>query len=442
MKYPLITLLISLGLAMPLLHAQTDTLTTTYQTVNDTFNPPRFEDARSYVFMEGVETKRLLKVGLFNPHNNANIPGAFALNLDVSAFNLDLEQKLSPAFSLNTSLGLSFETGLALSFGEGWPVRFDPDAFRFNRISFTLNPRYYLGMRGRIAAGEQANNLSGNYLGLTASYFGLRGLEDDYDPEVFATWFSDGVLPNQGGAEIGLHFGMQRRVFNWSYFDLQVGISGIYSETFDFTEGPDGRPRPEASEGWRPALRANITYGIAIGSGDMEGGRACDVLLCFLEESRQFKVDLARAIPNVGRNLGNDGDTYVSTGLAIAYEQKLGASAFSIQLEGALDYTYLSNRSYYALEGALEPRYYYNLRRRIAEGKTANNLSANYVTLRLSRLTVFNGETDTSESNLFVTPAWGFQRRIFRHGIVGYQVGPMLGSDFRIRSEFMAGLVF
>jgi len=99
----------------------------------------------------------------------------------------------------------------------------------------------------------------------------------------------------------------------------------------------------------------------------------------------------------------------------------------------------------------LEARCYYSLQKRIAQGKSANNLSGNYFSLRLTTSNIFeyniypkliqvgtngNGgaifsisEEDAVEAGmpqilyLNVTSVWGFQKRIFKKGYIDYSIG-------------------
>lgn len=419
-------------LAAQFVQAQTDTLTTMHRVVNEAFEPPKFAEANDYVFMKQVPTPHLLKIGLFNPDNNRRAQG---LNSNRgTALNIDFEQKLGQAFSFNASLDFAFENALTLDFGEG--LFFNPDEFRFNRIGISLEPRYYLGMKRKVKEGLQADNLSGQYIGLKVRYFGTQGLEDDFDPTTISTWFSNSTWPNQDGFEANLQFGIQRRVLKYGYLDFQVGVGMIHHQAITYSRNGENRLIPTAERGWHPQITTNITYGVAFGPGEPEEGRQCDVMLCHTEENNLFKINLARAIPQTSTN----GSKYFNAGIGIAFEQKIGQSPISIQAELTADYSYNLNNGLTLLEWALEPRYYYNLKRRIAQGRSANNLSANYFALRYSQSSIYASELTSINTETFITPVWGFQRRLFKRGYIGYQVGPMLGTKFSIRSEFQVGL--
>lgn len=69
----------------------------------------------------------------------------------------------------------------------------------------------------------------------------------------------------------------------------------------------------------------------------------------------------------------------------------------------------------------------------MAQGKSVNNLSANFIALRFSTIErngtykeLRNDQLNTEDSTVQVnqiTPSWGIQRRIFKHGYFSYQLG-------------------
>ncbi len=146
-------------------------------------------------------------------------------------------------------------------------------------------------------------------------------------------------------------------------------------------------------------------------------------MLCHTQENSLFKINLARAIPNIG----NHGSTFFNAGIGIAYEQKLGQSPVSLQADFTADYSYIGEHGQTLLEWALEPRFYYNLKKRIAQGKSANNLSANYLALRLSQSVLYDSALQQSELSTFATPVWGFQRRLFKRGYSWLSGRPYVG---------------
>ncbi|MGB3849556.1 MAG: hypothetical protein WA958_06275 [Tunicatimonas sp.] len=88
-------------------------------------------------------------------------------------------------------------------------------------------------------------------------------------------------------------------------------------------------------------------------------------------------------------------------------------------------------------------RYYYSLPRRIRQGKSANNLSANYFSVQLDNTWEGSGNTLTGPGGLTyadgqalysnrVLLVYGIQRRLGRHGYVDFN----LGGSYWSRREF------
>jgi hypothetical protein len=419
------------------LSAQDDELQIEHRQERDSFVAPSFANMQDYLFMQQVETRSLWKVPLIGSNSSTGF-GFAALHFNYgdfppSNFFVEYERKLNDYFSINTGLVLSGSLGY--------------DDFTLDQIGLNLEPRWYLGMRRKIAEGKSANNLSGNYLGLQLSAFRDRA--------------NGNFFPGDNGVAALLNFGVQRRVLRRGYFSFRAGLGAGYSENVVV----DGKVNEqgfitelEYDDRWRAVFQAEVTYGVAFGKGRPEEGRLCDVLMCFQEEQQLFKINVANLINGLSR-YGYSGR------LSVAFEQKLGASAFSVQLDITGNYAYsngIFNTLHYAfLDIGFEPRYYYNLKKRIAQGKSGNNLFANYFTLRTSYVNTHERWSPKTVSEPFeyrdgyvlLTPAWGFQRRIFKKGYVGYQFGIGYGRNVRknsesssfifdFRSDFRFGLAF
>jgi hypothetical protein len=426
--------------------AQEDSLTVEYRQETDTFQPATFANMQAYVFMEQVETPSLWKLPLIGVGSQQSEYEIGANAFPAPRSFIEYERKLNSFLSLN--MGVGFGASILNS------------EFQVDHAGLNVEPRWYLGMRKKVANGESANNLSGNYIGLQLSAFQYQGVNDNREAGQFVSWYENSTLPQTTGMAALLNFGIQRRILRRGYFNIKAGVGASYYQDTDLGyDAVNDQVFLEVDEGWHPAFQAELTYGLAFGQGKPDEGRLCDALLCFQEESRLLKINFANLINGLNRD-------YYSGSLALAYEQKLGASPFSLQLDVTGQYTGYSNqlsrlRNGY-VEVGFEPRYYYNLNKRIAQGKSGNNLSANYFTLRTSFRSgqeSFRAETLAVSENtqrynyLLFTPAWGFQRRIFKHGYIGYQLGLTYGRDidsdlsaadnvFELRSDFNFGLAF
>lgn len=80
----------------------------------------------------------------------------------------------------------------------------------------------------------------------------------------------------------------------------------------------------------------------------------------------------------------------------------------------------------------LEPRWYYNLNRRVRKSKSIGNNSGNFLSLkgtyRPDLFTVSNYENISVIPNLLVVPTWGIRRHIGRH--FNYEAGIGVGYNY------------
>jgi hypothetical protein len=126
------------------------------------------------------------------------------------------------------------------------------------------------------------------------------------------------------------------------------------------------------------------------------------------------------------------------------YERKLGKSPFSINTSLDLAYSNGINGGF-AVGGSVEPRYYYNLKKRIARGKSAHNLSGNYIALNIQGNYSnydYIGYLDTNAlvvgagtffgSSFSIEPRFGIQRRLFKNGFLDISFSPI-----HIQKSFM-----
>ena len=132
-------------------------------------------------------------------------------------------------------------------------------------------------------------------------------------------------------------------------------------------------------------------------------------------------------------------DKFSGSKINIGYEKGGQHSAFSI----ATNLIYF-NQYKQELILQIAPRYYYNLKKRIQKGKTANNLSADYFSLRNQWDLI--GRDSFIENKYDFSLLWGTQRRVFKNMFINYE----LGYDFQsgnqwsgeIISELKIGLAF
>jgi hypothetical protein len=343
---------------------------------------------------------------------------------------LTYERKLSPSFSINTGLHAVLTTS---------------NEFNIEKLGLSIEPRYYLGMKKGIETGQRANNLSGNYIGLQAAY-----VRYDFGHSNF--------IPQREGYFALLKLGMQRRLLRYGFVDFSAGLGVAKSTVTDIVADQQGF-KVNTEEKWHPALNLQAAIGLAYGEGRPEDGRLCNVLLCYREDKDLFKINLIDIVQQIGF------DQYTGS-LGLAYERKIAQTAWSVELGGTANYQRVAYTDYAIdnIGGTLyvEPRYYYNLNKRMALGKSVDNLSGNFVALRTgveySRIEILvENELNTIyDSNYFVLPSWGIQRRIFKNGYFSYQLGfevnelerltkvneNLADLAFRFTSDFKLGLAF
>ncbi len=405
MKYPLLFLFLIASLP-----SFTQEEITTHQQEIAFFEKEATVSAYDFVFQNYEETKELWKVDLMGILLRPPSIAYGFVYFD-NSIRLDYEKKIGKAFSLNSNLGFSysfhrfFENGGENIFGAG----------------IGIQPRWYHGMKKRITSGDQANNLSGNYIGLGIDHHETRRAG----------------IKRLGITEIGLKYGIQRRIFGRGFIDFQIGPQLRIRNIELSEEQPTGFE--VQNKFW--AFTSQVKIGFTLGSPDfsMDADKKCDVFQCFEEQKSMFKLDLLNIF-----NLGSFNSVYTSGQINFAHEFKI-APSFSIQNGLSIYYFFAESiedtvtgsfSPNYALSFSVETegRYYYDLQKRIASGKSANNLSGNYFALELSISPLLLIQPSAKEysfkdyQKLYIAPKWGIQRTIFKRGYIDYALGVNLWS--------------
>ena len=373
--------------------AQTDTVFTTLAEERGTLEPQQFMSEYDRAFEAMTPAKWMFKMDWANMlHYILNKPG----------INLSAETKLGPSISIaaNYQVSLPVEiTNVELT-----------DRTTPTRYSTTL--RWYYNMKKRIAAGKSASNFSGNYVALESA-----------------------LLPAKryNTFEVLAKFGVQRRLLGFGYFDLSYGIGGQYVPSTVYTR-----------KGWYFSSQPRLAIGPALFTprrNNMPTTAACDVLRCFQESRRMFKIDLYHLIGvgEISNRLTN-----LSLNPSFAYEHKIGKSPFSAELSAAGTGRISRYKSdvfnpYKARQigatGMAELRWYFLQKKRILQGKSGNNLSGAFFGLHAAH-SIGRSHFENSEFNFNGTYAAtttraivGMQHRILDHGFVQFKIGA--GSSWR-----------
>ena len=409
-KQPLILrklMMLSLGnfLTVSSLLAQTDSLKLTQE--SGTFQAQTFVSAADYVFMTRQEAKWLLKVNYGSMLSGRSLLNDFEYTLEAGG-----EAKLNASFSINGAVGYNHKSEQLIR------------GFWYGQIE----PRWYYNMAKRIAQGKSANNFSGNYFSFKYTQF-TRPNTSQLDRTT--------ILPQQ---RLMLALGTQKRMFNHGFFDFSFNAG--WQRDIDRMPNYSQLPGVNRIDSWSETAqtgfvaRSEIRLGLALGGEKQKTNLpACEIFKCFDETKSMFKIDMNKLFYIAPNN--------VNVSLSTAYERKIKESAWSLNQELRIDYNYRFERYVYpvastittesnglAFRYVLEPRYYYNLKKRIREGKSANNLSANYVALHnynrvYHTFLKFRPETAINRTQ-FVTAigaVWGIQRRLFTNGFFDGKIG-------------------
>ena len=165
------------------------------------------------------------------------------------------------------------------------------------------------------------------------------------------------------------------------------------------------------------------------------------------EESRMFKIDMLNLI----RRLDENG---IIGMLNLGYEQKIGIS-WSVNIELLTNYLFSiqpnGNPRVFLADGSigttLAPRYYFDMKKRIADGRSASNLSANYLSLSISsRLMQMESGTSVTDNgyyfysdNFGISPLIGVQRRLSSHAFFDFNTG--IKFSYRDNSRFNTNIL-
>lgn len=385
----------------------------------------RFVDEYDYVFMTREKTTNLIK---FNIARIGERPPLVRSNERLSSFigiSGGFEFKLSPEVSLNTNIIYRFvdrrSFGLTRIDTTGGTFTFILGSPRWyvQSLNFDVEPRWYFNMKRRIEDQLSENNLTGNYLSMKV---GINNRFNRFE--------TSNTIKNEFSSDfsIGPRLGLQRRVFRRFYVDAAVGFDYLFGNgpafKEDNIENEDDLFEFKNISSFQ--FTTSLTFGLAWGKTSANyNPNTCDALKCFVEENRIWKVDLI--------NLAQIANQRFTGNVNIAYEQKLWKSPWSVTPEFNFNYDAKffdsdgrsSNSSMWLRVGL---KNYYNLKKRIAKGKSANNLSGDFWGLYFTQRRfeqLFSGFSNPSiPTYVTFSPVWGLQRRLFKNAFFEFSLGP------------------
>ncbi len=394
MKKAQIIIALLANLAVTTSFGQTDTVFTTLSQESGALAPQQFMGEYDRVFGALKPAKWMFK---------SDFGQTLSSIFTNPGIHVGVETKLGKAVSIGADYYYSppFENGLIVNLG-------GDIANTSTRVGTTV--RWYYDMKKRIAAGRSASNFSGNYVALEAVAFRI-----------------DNALR---GRELVAKFGIQRRLLRYGYFDLSYGLGAKHYPSTVYNRG-----------GWSLTSQPRVAVGVALFSprkNSIPGGAMCDVLKCFQENRRMFKIDLFHLI-RVGEISKQFSNFTFSPNVEL--EHKIGNSPLSagFGLKGSLSVYKVSSefrqwnqftKGHSVSAGEMvELRWYFLQKQRILKGKSGNNLSGLFFSLYAEHAFGkghywYAEEKNSSVVNdIAVRGLVGLQHRILDHGFIAFKAG-------------------
>lgn len=279
------------------------------------------------------------------------------------------------------------------------------------------------------------NNLIGIYASLLA---GIKYVQ--FPNPVFYSSDGDRQFLKSQYQYSTLNLGWQRRFNKHGFLHLQIG-TGIQRTPQKIIElvshnGPfQINPLPK----WRWISSYKIGVGLALNNSRTSTIEK-NIWTYHKVDNDMWKVDLFGFV----YSLNKEG---VSGKINIGYEKSIQQSSFSIATNLLFHQQVHPGRyKQNQLSIQIAPRYYYNLKKRMRRGKTANDLSAEYFSIR-NQWNIHDEHWIRRRYKLSIL--WGIQRRVFEKMYINYELGriiPFNTSEYifldETISELKIGLAF
>jgi hypothetical protein len=363
----------------------------------DTFSTPQYESDYDAFFLKQEPQNSLLKFGTT----------ALFRDYGVSAANY--------AFVLETRIkqGVSINLGFNIQDYSIRGVKNEPKSSPKIPMTFYVEMRNYLNKAREIAEKRSADNLIGTYAGVRTGI----SISPTFKG---TTYFGEGVFGlQQSFLQRMRPLFTKKAVEVTNYVDINLGLGVAYNTV----------------QKWSPSYRVQVQFGGLSNltqktTPQKDVNAMCDVYRCHEEEKRLFKIDLLNLVSVANSNSAD-------IGLDMNYETKINNSAFSLNLglngiRYNLKTSAVNDRKIkgYTFKTYLEPRWYHRLRKEIAKGNSANNLSGRYWALQMGYK---NYEKNNYESNVLTTTnqsdyaytylVFGYQQRMLKHFFGEYRFG-------------------
>jgi hypothetical protein len=272
--------------------------------------------------------------------------------------------------------------------------------------------QWELSVEPRFNISKNINTFYGRYIGLRLMHESGYGRSTPFY-KVLATF----------GQQRFFYTGIFNNIDN--AFDSNIGLGIAY----------------EKNKGIRPSFQINMLQGAILNDlfrkykPDNAPPDRKKEYQAYIDQNHLFKLDLF--------NLVTKADEQDIVGeVRLGYEQKIAKSPFSINIEGVISPFRLKNEN--VLRGGnqvaktqgtrfgigLEPRWFYNLKKRIAKGQSGNNLLGSYISFEfLYQNQTINKHLNTGKiesykaNNLSLTPLWGIQQQFSKRIFYDFKLG-------------------
>jgi hypothetical protein len=281
-------------------------------------------------------------------------------------------------------------------------------------LQYGLEGRYYLNMKSRIQKGLQADNLSGEYVFLSAMRgnflrFGLSN-NDSID-----------ISTNTGTRRlIRFGSGIQNRFNNSFYTDSRLEV--------EFKRSSDNISLSDFSTF---TLRTIDRIGLVLGKRKKEKNILYPEIRTYSNKNFSFRVHrnnfLLISRESLPSFTGNDNEWTIQLQPEISSEQKINNSSFSIyqELRARIRFNNTSTPDIeykpiiYSFE--IGTRYYYKMKKRIRDGQGGNNFSGQFFLLSYEHFNTSDIE-DVTRNFGGIHYGWGYQQEINDKFYMGFTI--------------------
>lgn len=381
-------------------YAQTDSVKVSVSQETGILEKTEIIDNSQYVLKRQEPINHLFKLQIGSTPTDYSRGGTIEFNVTAG-----YERKFGKAFSVNALLDF-------------WTVDEGKNKSTFSAI---IEPRLYLN--------QNVPNLSGTYVGLkfqqnlTGTIYDLGYSIKSFNQRIALAWGIQNRFLNAGLIDIGITAGFENNTTTQPIYE-KTG-QGYYDSKFT------GNYIETKSTDWFIRSEARIGVGFT-SSANRYKATTCDVFRCFEAQKCWLKIDFTRMF-YISENKKD-------VNLGLDYEFKIGQSAWSINQALRIKFDSYKGLStifswsgpytstytvgpYWSGSYSFEPRYYYNLKKRIAYGKSANNLSANYLSLLNGMDFYKNRNGDFQGSKRHTGLVYGVQRRLVKNGFFDLNAG-------------------